>query len=74
MSNKARVQELLRAFVSPNKIRVTNEGFKVNLPHIEGENLPLLTQIDDITESLLISRSGTGVVIIINLYPEDRET
>ena len=73
MSNiNATIENSLKVNFGINKVSHTKKGFKINLSSINGPAIQSLARISPIVLDLEIKRSGTGLVIIIELKEEDR--
>jgi len=59
------VKKFLESNFQSSKIRETNEGFKFNIPKLNGGDLIALDCIPCVLKKLEIRRSGTGLVIIL---------
>jgi len=70
---KAKVQELMEARFSKTRIKHTKEGFKINKSQLDESEIRQLAIISAFCQITYVKRSGTGLVIIINLFPEDRD-
>ena len=74
MSNKATVQRSLEINFGINKVKHTDQGFKINTDSVNGSQIQCLSRISPLILDVEIKRSGTGVVIIVELKPEERES
>lgn len=70
---KTRVQKTLEIAFSSNKLKHTNNGFKLNVIELRKNEIIALNSINSLAFSVSVKRSGTGLVIIVVLFPEDRE-
>jgi hypothetical protein len=71
--NKARVQQILEINFGKSNIRHTDKGFKVNRNKLTSEEIKALANVYPVSEDMEIKRSGTGVLLVVTLNPEDRE-